>query len=96
MHVEALHPHIPAGNYQAITNGTSGIRWEETNEIVVREFLDTEQNGSLLNSGSSMTVPVHLDASETERTFGWKFQGQGHESQVLSVVGHYLELVKSE
>jgi hypothetical protein len=50
LHVEALHPHIPAGHYQAITNGTSGIRWEETNETVVREFLDTEQNGSLLNS----------------------------------------------
>jgi hypothetical protein len=85
LHVEALHPHIPAGNYQAITNGTSGIRWEETNEIVVRELPDTVQSGSLLNSGSSMTVPVHLDASETERTFGWKFQR--YESQVLSVVG---------
>jgi hypothetical protein len=41
-----------------------------------------------------MTVRVHSNASETERTFGWKFQG--FESQVSSVVGHYFELLQSE
>jgi hypothetical protein len=52
------------------------------------------QSESLLNSGSSMTVHVHLDAGETERTLEWKFQG--YESQILSVVGHYLELLENE
>jgi hypothetical protein len=73
LHVEALHPRIPAGSYQATTNGTCGIRWEKTNEIVAREFPDAVKSGSLPSSGSSMTVLVHLDASETEMTFGWKF-----------------------
>jgi hypothetical protein len=70
LQVEALHYRIPA-----TTNGSSGIRREETNEIVARKLLDAVQSGSLLNSGSSMTVSVHLDAGETERTFGWEFQG---------------------
>jgi len=41
-----------------------------------------------------MTVRVHSNASETERTLRWKFQG--FESQVSTVVGHYLELLESE
>jgi hypothetical protein len=36
LHVEALHPRIPADSYQATTNGTRYVRWEETNEIVAR------------------------------------------------------------
>jgi hypothetical protein len=75
----ALQPRIPAGSYQATTNGTSGIRWGETNEIVARRFPDAVQSGSLLNSGLRMNIPVHLDASETERTCGWKVQGYGSE-----------------
>jgi hypothetical protein len=59
LHVEALHPRIPAGGYQATTNGTSGIRWEGTNETVAREFPDDVRCGSLAKSGSSMTVLVH-------------------------------------
>jgi hypothetical protein len=77
LHVEALHPRIPAGGYQATTNDTSGMCFEESNEMVARKFRDAVRSGSLPSSGSNMTtaVPVHLDVSNTERGFGWKFRG---------------------
>jgi len=87
---------VPASSFQATTNGTSGIRLEETNEIVVPRSPDAMRSESLPNSGSSMTatVPFRLNVSNTERGFGWKFQG--FESQDLSNVGHYLDLLESE
>lgn len=94
LHVEALEARIPAGSYQAATNGAEGIRWEEVNEIVRRLFPEAVQEGLLPNSGGSKTLACHLDVSETERTFGWKFQG--FVRQVESVVEHYLELLRGE
>jgi nucleoside-diphosphate-sugar epimerase len=94
LHVEALEARIPAGSYQAATNGTEGIRWEEVNEIVRRLFPEVVQEGLLPNSGRSKTLACHLDVRKTEETFGWKFQGL--DRQVESVVGHYLELLRGE
>lgn len=90
LHVDALQARIPAGSYQAATNGTDGIRWEEITGIVRRLFHEAVQEGVLPNSGGSKTLACHLDVSKTEETFGWKFQG--FERQVENVVGHYLEL----
>jgi len=96
LHVEALNPRIPAG-YQATTSETSetgGLRWRETNEVVMRKFTDAVQSGSLTNGDSSTSIAAHLDASEAQKTFGWKLQG--YESQVLSVLSQHLELLESE
>ena len=90
LHVEALHARIPAGSYQAATNGADGIRWEEVNEIVGRLFPEAVQEGLLPNSGRSKTLACHSNMSKTEKTFGWTFQG--FERQVESVVRHYLDL----
>lgn len=94
LHVEALQSRIPAGSYQAGTNGTDGIRWEEITLIVRRSFPEAVQKGILPSSGESKTLACHLDVSKTEETFGWKFQG--FEAQVESVVNHYLELRGAE
>jgi nucleoside-diphosphate-sugar epimerase len=95
LHVEALRPEIPAGSYVAHSNsphGTlSGTRWEEANEIVTRLFPDAIEKGLIRNDGEQKSSLDHIDASKTEKTFGWKLQT--YEKQVESVVGHYLELL---
>jgi nucleoside-diphosphate-sugar epimerase len=93
LHVEALQARIPAGSYQAATNGAEGIRWERVNEIVQQLFPEAVQEGVLPNSGGSKTSACHLDVSKTEETFGWKFQG--FERQVESVIEHYLLCVQT-
>jgi nucleoside-diphosphate-sugar epimerase len=95
LHVEALRPDIPAGSYVAHSNtpaGTfTGTRWEETNQIIARLFPDAVKKGLFPNNGVQQSSPVHIDASKTEKAFGWKFQS--YEKQVESVIGHYLELL---
>jgi len=95
LHVEALKPSIPAGSYVAHSNsplGTlDGTRWEDTTEIIARLFPDAVKKGLIPNNGEQASTLNHVDASKTEKTFGWKFQT--YEKQVESVIGHYLELL---
>jgi nucleoside-diphosphate-sugar epimerase len=90
LHVEALKRSIPAGSY--IANGPA-TRWEEVTALVKKLFPEAVKNGTLPNSGKMLSFPSTFDASKTEETFGWKLQGL--ESQVESVVGHYLELLEA-
>jgi nucleoside-diphosphate-sugar epimerase len=95
LHVEALKPSIPAGSYVAHSNTPSGsldgTRWNETKEIIARLFPDAVKKGLIPNNGELDSVAEHIDASKTEKTFGWKLQS--YEKQVESVIGHYLELL---
>lgn len=95
LHVEALHPQIPAGSYIAASNDPSGTlngsKWENVNEIVAKKFPEAVRRGLLPNDGHRVTVRKHVDSSKTEKAFGIKFKG--FESQVESVIGHYLELL---
>lgn len=46
------------------------------------------------NSGDQPTkAPANVDYARTEEVFGFKLRG--FEEQVVSVVGHYVELVKA-
>jgi nucleoside-diphosphate-sugar epimerase len=94
LHVESLNPKIPAGSYLAHSNPagtTNGSNWEDINEIVAKNFPDAVKSGVLPNNGSQKAIPNQFDSTKTEEVFGWKFQD--FESQVKSVVGHYLELL---
>ena len=90
LHVEALKSSIPAGSYVANSGGIPGTQWEKINEIAARLFPDAIAKGIFPNTGHFPSWAVHVDASKTEKTFGWKLQD--FESQVKSVVGHYIEL----
>ena len=87
VHVQALNPEIP-GNTNYILSRP--MRWDDTKEIVRREFPEAVQRRALPNCGSAKTHELAIDASLTEKTFG--FTHLGYEEQVKSVVGHYLEL----
>jgi len=96
LHVEALKSEIPAGSYIAQSNPsgtTKGTQFEQINDIVAKNFPDAVRSGVLPNNGFQKSVLSQFDSSKTEETFGWKLQD--FESQVKSVVGHYLELTKA-
>jgi nucleoside-diphosphate-sugar epimerase len=95
LHVDALKPGIPAGSYLAVSNNPAGTlngsSFETINEIVERKFPEALKKGLISNDGHQASLLQHADASKTEKAFGIKFKD--FESQVESVVGHYLELL---
>ena len=95
LHVDALNPEVPAGSYLATSNNPAGTlngsRYETINEIVARKFPEAVKKALIPNDGYQSSTVVHADASKTEKVFGIKFKG--FESQVESIVGHYLELL---
>jgi len=93
LHVEALQSSVPAGSYVANSGGMAGTQWEKTNEIVARLFPEAIEKGIVPNDGHFGSLVNHVDSSKTEKTFGWTLQD--FESQVKSVVGHYIELIEA-
>jgi len=92
LHVEALDPKIEGNqSFLAVLEGERGTRWEEAIEIVNRNFPEAVKNGILPNNGKALTKRTKVDASRTEKVFGFKFQS--YEEQVKSVAEQYLELV---
>jgi nucleoside-diphosphate-sugar epimerase len=92
LHVEALNTStIPAGSY--VANGPPS-RWEDIPILVNKLFPKAVADGTLPDSGKMVSITSNFDAKKTEETFGWTFQD--FESQVQSVVGHYLELIEAE
>jgi len=91
VHVQALDGGVP-GNTGYILS--QNMEWDEVTEIVSREFPEAVKKGLLPNTGDAPTHPVFIDSSLTEDVFG--FRHMGLEEQVKSVVGHYLEMRRSQ
>lgn len=91
-HVAVLNPQI-VGNQGFIlsSGGLRGTRWEDSFDVVAKNYPDAVQSGTLANNGKITTKPIKIDAGNTEKTLGFQFQP--FEEQVKSVVSHYLELV---
>ena len=97
LHVKALDASVPAGySLQAHSMGVEGTTWEDALEIVARRFPEAVKSGVLPNDGAAPTKRARIDSSATARLVGLQFRN--YEEQVVSVVGHYLELkgVKAE
>lgn len=93
VHVLALKPEI-AGNqsFLTVSEGLKGTTWEDSLKIVEKHFPEAVKKGTLPNNGTAPTVYNTVDVSKTEKTFG--FVHKTYEEQVVSVVGHYLELLE--
>ncbi|KAK5119938.1 hypothetical protein LTR85_007014 [Meristemomyces frigidus] len=93
VHVLALNPEV-AGNqsFLTVSDGPDGTIWEDSLKHVKKHFPKAVADGSLPNNGTAPTVKNNFDASKTEKTFG--FVHKSYEEQVVSVVGHYLELLQ--
>jgi nucleoside-diphosphate-sugar epimerase len=92
LHVEALNPKIEGNqSFLAVSEGERGTRWEESIDIVNRNFPEAVKSGIFPNNGTASTKRTKVDASRTEKVFGFKFQS--YEEQVKSVAKQYLSLV---
>lgn len=92
LHVEALNPKIEGNqSFLAVSEGERGTKWEESIEIVNRNFPEAVKKGILPNNGPAATKRTKVDARRTEKVFGFKFQS--YEEQVKSVTKQYLSLL---
>jgi len=66
------------------------VVWQGAVDVVGREFAGEVEKGVLSVDGVQKTMEMPVDASETERVFGFEFQPW--EEMVRSVVGHYVEV----
>jgi nucleoside-diphosphate-sugar epimerase len=90
VHVLALDPKIE-GNRAYITSNSA--KWEDAKDILRAKYSDSVARGDLSLDGKQETLPMNIDASETEKVFGIKFQP--FETMVTQVVDQYLELLKN-
>lgn len=94
-HVDALKPSILGNrNYICSSGGLKGTVWDDAKDIARQHFTEAVENGSLPLSGTQPSRPIHLDTSETEEAFGWKFAT--FEEQIKSLAGHYLRLLDAQ
>lgn len=87
VHVQALLPSIP-GNQSYILSQPA--RWNDAREIAKHAFPEAVERRVLTGSGNVDTAVIPIDSSLTEQVFDIRFQS--FDSQVESLVGHFLEL----
>ncbi|TQW00599.1 hypothetical protein V2A60_001669 [Cordyceps javanica] len=95
LHVLALDPAVSDNQIFLASNPVS-IEWADSFEIVKRRYPD-EYAAGLFRFDSiprPEAEPSNIDSSKATRVFGIKFKS--YEEQVVSVVDHYLELVKAK
>lgn len=91
-HIAALRPETPTNRLYLLHSGdVSGNQVEDLFEIVRRNFPD-DVGKALANNGTISTFRVPVDASESERTLGFRYLG--YEKQVTDVVAYYLHHLK--
>ncbi|KAF2169107.1 hypothetical protein M409DRAFT_20336 [Zasmidium cellare ATCC 36951] len=94
-HVASLNPAVQGNQSFLVTSsGQDGVKWNDVVEIVGRRFPEAVKKGILSTEGNQGTYYYPYDAKKTEETFGFKFKT--FEEQVVSVVGHYLEVYERE
>jgi len=95
LHVLALDPKVAGGQrFFASSQGPNGSTWAEAIDIVKKHFPDEVAKGVFPLGGVAKTKPMLIDSSHAEKTFGFKFRS--FEEQVVSVAGHYAELVAAQ
>lgn len=95
MHIDALKLSVAGNrNYICSSGGVAGTTWDDVKDVARRHFSEAVEDGRLSLEGGQRSRPIHLDTSETEEAFGWKFASL--EEQVKSLAGHYLELLAAK
>ena len=91
MHVLALNPKIPGGQFFLGVSASSNTRWEDSFDIVKKHFPAAVEDGTFPLNGKNPTKRLIFDNEYTKRTLGIEFAG--FEEQVKSVAKQYLESV---
>ena len=90
LHVLALDPKIPGGQFFLAVSERSNTRWEDSFDIVKKHFPTAVASAVFPLTGTNPTKRLIFDTEYTKRTLGIEFAS--YEEQVKSVAGHYLEL----
>ena len=89
MHVRALNPKVPGGQYFLGVSESSNTRWEDSFDIVKKHFPEAVEKGTFPLTGKNLTKRLIFENEYTKRTLGIEFAS--FEEQVKSVAKQYLE-----
>ena len=89
MHVLALNPKIPGGQFFLAVSESSNTRWEDSFDIVKKHFPAAVEDGTFPLNGKNLTKRLIFDNEYTKRTLGMVFAS--YNEQVKSVAKQYLE-----
>ena len=93
--VRALNPKVAGNqNFLVSSGGIKGTTWNDVVEITRRNFPEAVKRNVFPLDGSQPTKSTKVDSSRTEEVFGIKLAD--YETQVKSVVGHYLALYEKQ
>ena len=94
VHVLALDPKIlKEGSYENFlvsSGGVDGTEFDDGIEIVKRNFPKQSEAGLFPLDGTQPAKKIRVSSERTERVFGIKLAG--YETQIKSVVQHYVDL----
>ncbi|EXJ74211.1 uncharacterized protein A1O5_02506 [Cladophialophora psammophila CBS 110553] len=91
VHIASLDPKIQGNQNFGVNYDVNGIKWDDTIDIVKNHFPTAVEKGVFPLGGSQTSLPMPFDASKTENILGIKFKD--FEEQVVSLAGHYIEVV---
>ncbi|KAK9234302.1 hypothetical protein V1525DRAFT_413527 [Lipomyces kononenkoae] len=94
-HVLALSPHINShtnSGFILSSEGLRGTRWEESLQLAKQYFPNEVEQGILPTAGTVGTLPVKIDASQTEKVLGLKLRS--FEEQVKDILSYYVQLAR--
>lgn len=66
--------------------------WDNALEIAGKQFPEAVEKGILPLGGSTPAQKLKIDGSRAEKVFGFRYQD--FEAQVVSLVGHYVDVVE--
>lgn len=96
-HVDAIDRTRVPGNTEFILSSDTpeGVEWDKDVHYIAKKYFPTEvENGLLQLKGSLPSIKWLLDASDTEKTFGWKFTS--FEETMRGLIAQYLALRKND
>ena len=90
-HVKALDSQVSGGqSFILSSDGQSGESFDDQSAIVEKHFPEAVKEGVFPNDGRYKSNVAKFDVRKSEETFG---KLRSYEECVVSVLGHYLELV---
>ncbi|PON28857.1 hypothetical protein TGAM01_v201965 [Trichoderma gamsii] len=92
-HVDAIKPSVSGNKDYILSSDTpDGIEWNSTLDVARKHFPREVESGLLQCTGSLPTRRWKLDASDSEKAFGWKFTS--FENTMRKQLQQYITLVK--
>jgi len=94
VHVLALNPAVQ-GNQDFVANSgglDGGAVWDDALYIARKHFPEAVAKGILPLGGSTPAQILRVDGSRAEKVFGFKYRD--FEAQVVSLVGHYVDVAE--